>query len=120
MTIEPAVGLHTLEVLSRVESAEGVLRLLWQPPPVPMEGEASISDEDTQARALEPIPAGNLYHGDVRPLGLAGRFFGAAKDAGQIADTLPDALQVTPGVGEAFWYNSVVDGQQPGGVGWDA
>ena len=32
------------------------------------------------------------------------------EDATEIGDISPDAMQITPGVGGAFWYNSVVEG----------
>ena len=100
--IEPAVGLHTLEVHSRVQDAGGVLRLLWLEPPLDIEESKS---------ELEPISAKNLYHGEVRPNGLAGRYFKAANDASRIDTAVPDAMQITPGVGGAFWYDSPVEGQ---------
>ena len=106
--IEPAVGLHTLEVRSRVQKADGALRLLWRPPFIREEGSPNEIEAE---RSLEPISARNLYLGDVRPVGLAGRFFGSVKDAGEIGDAAPDAMRVTPGIGGAFWYSSVVDGE---------
>ena len=107
--VVPSVGLHALEVKARVEGTDGALRLLWIQPPLE-EGEQTSGDEEAKKRALEPIPAGNLYHGDVRPLGLAGRFFKDMEDATEIGDVSPDAMQITPGIGGAFWYNSVVEG----------
>ena len=107
--VVPSVGLHALEVRARVEDTDGALRLLWTQPPLE-EGEQASGDEGVEKRALEPILAGNLYHGDVRPLGLAGRFFKDMEDATEIGDVSPDAMQITPGVGGAFWYNSVVEG----------
>ena len=108
--IAPAVGLHALEVHSVAQDADGVLRLLWQPPPRPKEEDEGTSDKESAEQSLEPISASNLYHGDVRPVGLAGRFFKSLQDAAEIGDTAPDAMRVTPGVGGAFWYNSVVEG----------
>ena len=111
MTIVPAVGLHLLRVHSRVEDADGVLRVLWQPPPPPpIEGEEPSPVEDIADLDPEPISSANLYHGDVRPVGLAGRFFAALEDVDEIGDALPDAMRVTPGIGGAFWYHSVVSG----------
>ena len=110
--LEPAVGLHTLEVRSDVANQDGILRLLWkQPPPPPTEGEPVV--ENAGEPQFMPITASNLYHGDVRPVGLAGRFFKGFKgidDANEIDGAIPDAMQITPGIGGAFWYKSVVDG----------
>jgi len=86
VVIEPAVGLHYIEVQARVEVRPGQLRLLWQPP----EGE------------LAPIGRDSLFHGTVQPLGLVGRFF---KDGA--AEGRPDALRVTPAM-DAFYYDPVV------------
>ena len=108
--VVPAVGLHTLEVRARVEDTSGALRLLWKQPPS-QEGEQPSGDEDAEKREFEPISAANLYHGDVRPVGLVGRFFDEADDAAEIGDAVPYAAQVTPGVGGAFWYHSVVKGR---------
>lgn len=109
--IEPSIGLHDLEVQSTVIDTDGVLRLLWRPPYVSPEDDVDqVQDGGESGRQLKPISSGNLYHGDVRPFGLAGRYFGELKDAGQIGDNGPDAMQVTPGVGGAFWYDSVVEG----------
>ena len=118
VSIEPAVGLHSLEVRGHVKDADGVLRLLWRPPPSPpKEGEQPPLDDDAGERALEPIPASNLYHGDIRPVGLSGRFFKAAEDRSQIAGRMPDAMQVTSGVGGAFWYHPVIE--HPHFAVWD-
>ena len=111
VTIVPAVGLHVMRVHSRVEDENGVLRVLWRPPPPPpMEGEAPSPVEDNADQNPEPISSTNLYHGDVRPVGLAGRFFVDLEDVDEISDALPDAMRVTPGIGGAFWYHSVVSG----------
>ena len=59
---------------------------------------------------MKPISSGNLYHGEIRPVGLAGRYFGGMKGAVQIGDNVPDAMQIIPGIGGAFWYDSVVKG----------
>ena len=107
--VVPAVGLHALEVRTRVEDTDGALRLLWIQPPE--EAEQASDDEDAEQREFEPISAGNLYHGDVRPVGLAGRFFKDLEDAIEIGDISPDNMQITPGVGGAFWYHSVVEGR---------
>jgi 4-amino-4-deoxy-L-arabinose transferase-like glycosyltransferase len=108
--VVPAVGLHALEVMTRVEDADGALRLLWRQPSL-QKGEQPSGDEDAENREFEPISAGNLYHGDVRPVGLVGRFFDAVDDAVETGDAVPYAVQVTPGVGEGFWYHSVVEGR---------
>ena len=86
--INAALGLHTLRLEGRVENRTEILRLLWRPP----------------GGDLTPISSQNLYHGDVRPLGLAGRFFqGNEERAGVSAD----ALRVTP-VTDTFWYDPVL------------
>ena len=108
--IEPSVGLHALEVQSTVNDTDGVLRLLWRLPPDSPEDGVQVEDDSGNGQDLKPISFGNLYHGDVRPVGLAGRYFGGLKDAGQIGDSVPNAMQVTAGVGGAFWYDSVVEG----------
>ena len=107
--VVPAVGLHALEVRTRVEDTDGALRLLWIQPPE--EAEQASDDEDAEQREFEPISAGNLYHGEVRPFGLAGRFFKGLEDATETGDISPDNMQITPGVGGAFWYHSVVEGR---------
>ena len=84
--LDPAVGLHSLEVVGRVQETGGVLRLLWQPP----------------GGELVPIPEENLYHGTIRPVGLAGRFY-----EGGIEREIPDAMRVTP-MADAFYYDPVV------------
>ena len=100
--IEPAVGLHTLEVRARVADGEGALRLVWQLPP----------DEEGVEQPAVPIPLSNLYRGAVRPIGLAGRFYkgeyGAGASAADVAGVAPDAMRVTPSIGGAFWYDAVV------------
>ena len=109
--IEPSVGLHALEVRSSVSEVDGVLRLLWRPPSVSSEDDVGqAQDSGGSGQRLKPISSGNLYHGDVRPVGLTGRYFGGLEDAAQIGDNLLDAMQITPGVGGAFWYASVVEG----------
>ena len=84
--LDPAVGLHSLEVAGRVQDPSGVLRLLWQPP----------------GGGLVPIPEENLYHGTIRPVGLAGRFY-----EGGIEREIPDASRITP-MADAFYYDPVV------------
>ena len=109
--IEPSVGLHALEVQATFSDADGVLRLLWRPPAVlPEEDGGEMQGKAWNEQQLKPISSGNLYHGEVRPVGLAGRYFGGLKSAEQIGDNLPDAMQITPGIGGAFWYDSVVEG----------
>ena len=102
--VVPSVGLHSLEVRARIEDTEGSLQLLWRQPSL----EEDV--EDVKERALEPISAANLYHGDVRSIGLAGRFFKSVDSMGSAGDAPPDAMQVTPGVGGAVWYHSVIEG----------
>ena len=84
--VEPAVGLHAIAVVGSVQRRGSALRLLWQPP----------------GGQLEPIPGGHLYHGAVRPLGLAGRF-------APLGEGEPDPLvtHVTPAM-DAFYYDPVV------------
>ena len=108
--IEPAVGLHRLEVQARVTDADGALRLLWRQPPRLLDDDEPPQVDDSEM-PLEPISAGNLYHGDVRPVGLTGRFFKEMRDAEDIEEATPDAMRVTPNVGSAFWYDSVVEGE---------
>lgn len=86
VAIEPAVGLHTLEVKAQVESLDSTIRLLWRPP----NGE------------LASIPRSNLFHGDVRPIGLAGRFFQGGK-----TDAEADTMRITPTL-DAFWFEPVL------------
>lgn len=100
--IEPAVGLHTLDVRARVEDGAGSLRLLWQPPP----------DEEGIEQRPTAIPLSNLYRGDARPMGLAGRFYKgdhmAGVGAADVMGIAPDAMRVTPDIGGAFRYDAVV------------
>ena len=87
--IVPAVGLHSLELRGRVEDPTGTIRLLWQPP----------------GGELVPIPKGNLYHGSIRPLGLAGRFY----EGGDVVGVaVADAYRVTPTL-DTFWYDPVLE-----------
>ena len=86
--IVPAVGLHALELKGRVEDSTGTLRLLWQPP----------------GGELVPIPEDYLYHGSIRPLGLAGRFF---KDGDEVGVAVADAFRITPAL-DTFWYQPVL------------
>ncbi|MYC07469.1 MAG: hypothetical protein F4X57_09915 [Chloroflexi bacterium] len=109
VTVEPAVGLHMFEVRSKVDNPDGILRLLWKQPPPPIEDDLD-KEENAGEPQFKPITASNLYHGDVRPVGLAGRYFKGIDDANEIDGAIPDAMQITPGIGGAFWYNSVVDG----------
>ena len=57
---------------------------MWQPP----------------GGRLEPVPSGNLYHGSVRPVGLAGRFF-------QVEADIADEAHVTPAM-DTFYYEPVI------------
>ena len=84
--IEPAVGLHALTVTARVEDVPGFLRLSWQPP----------------GGEMSPIGLENLFHGTVRPVGLAGRFY-----PGGAESESPEAMRVTPAV-DVFYYDPVI------------
>ena len=84
-TIRPAVGLHALEVTGRVEHRGGTLRLLWKPP----------------GSDWSPIPESHLFRGDVRPYGLAGRFYAMEGEESAFA-----ASRVTPSM-QVFWYDPV-------------
>lgn len=119
--IEPAVGLHTLEVLAHVADNSGVLRLLWQPPPLERDEDDGNDEGDAELELLPlaPIPIEHLYNGDVRPIGLAGRFFtgGDAATLDELGNAVPDAMQLTAGIGGAFWYDAVVGA--PYAAAWD-
>ena len=84
--IDPAVGLHSIEITAHVQDRAEALRLAWQPP----------------GGELGPIPAGHLFRGSVRPVGLAGRFYGTRVEA-QVAD----ATRVTPAM-DTFYYDPVI------------
>ena len=84
--IEPAVGLHTLNVRARVQDLPAFLRLSWQPP-----------GGEMRAIGLE-----SLFHGTVRPVGLAGRFYPGGVDSGN-----PQAMRVTPAI-DVFYYDPVI------------
>ncbi len=84
--IVPAEGLHSIEVRGRARQSSE-LRLLWQPP----------------RGALGPIPADNLYHGAVRPVGLVGRVFW-----GNTESDTPFASLVMPGLND-FYYAPVLE-----------
>ena len=119
--IEPAVGLHALEVRAHVADNAGALRLLWQPPPLERDEDdgGDEGDGEPELQPLAPIPIEHLYNGDVRPIGLAGRFFvgGDAATLDDLGDAVPDAMQLTAGIGGAFWYDAVVDA--PYAAVWD-
>ena len=84
-SIRPAVGVHALEVRGRVTDGRGTLRLLWKPP-----------ESDWQV-----VPASHLFRGEVRPYGLAGRFYTPDGDAEAYI-----ASRVTPSM-QVFWYDPV-------------
>ena len=84
--MELAVGLHSVRVAGRTEGLSDSVRVSWKPP----------------GGDLEPIPLSNLYHGPVRPLGLAGRFY-----AGGAESVEPDATRVTPAL-DTFWYDPAI------------
>lgn len=119
--IEPAVGLHMLEVRAHVADNSGALRLLWQPPPLERDDDDGNDEGDAELelQPLAPIPIEHLYNGDVRPIGLAGRFFtgGDAATLEDLGNAVPDAMQLTAGIGGAFWYDPVVDA--PYVAAWD-
>ena len=92
--IEPAVGLHAIEVRGRGSGAADALRVLWQPP---------------GQEAFAAIPLGNLFNGSVRPVGLTGRFYDGARDADSVEGVAPDAMRITPDIGSAFWLEPVLD-----------
>ena len=94
VSIEPAVGLHSVAVKGRVDPPGGFLRILWKPP----DGE------------LAPVPSGSLFHGTVRPVGLAGSF----TPAGGGQDTA--IAHVTPAL-DAFYYDPVVP--EPSTAVWE-
>ena len=84
--IEPAVGLHSLLVRGSLVDRGSTLRLLWQPP----------------GERLGPVPLSNLYHGSVRPVGLAGRFYRERLEL-----DVADATRVTPAM-DTFYYDPVL------------
>ena len=86
ITIVPAIGLHSLEIRGTVDHRAAFLRVLWKPPEGP----------------LTPIPANNLFHGAIRPLGLAGQFYRESTAA-----QVPDASHVTPAM-DLFYYDPVL------------
>ena len=93
--IRPAVGLHALEVKGSVEYGNGTLRLLWRPP-------------DSE---WSTIPTSHLFRGDVRPYGLAGRFYATDGEENVFA-----ASRVTPSM-QAFWYDPVTP--EPSRAVWE-
>jgi 4-amino-4-deoxy-L-arabinose transferase-like glycosyltransferase len=86
VTVVPAVGLHSLSIRAMIDDPGDFISLSWQPP----------------GEALEPVPFSNLYHGSVRPVGLAGRFF-----EGREEKDVPDAVHTTPAT-DNFYYQPVV------------
>ena len=86
VTVVPAVGLHSLSIRAMIDDPGDFIRLSWRPP----------------GGTLEPVPFSNLYHGSVRPVGLAGRFF-----EGQREKDVPDAVHTTPAT-DNFYYDPVV------------
>ena len=83
--IRPAVGIHALEVKGRVEESGGTLRLVWRP----------------RSSAWSTIPESHLFRGDVRPYGLAGRFYAVDGESETYI-----AARVTPSM-QPFWYDPV-------------
>ncbi len=94
-SIRPAVGLHSLEVKGRVEEPGGTLRLLWKRP-----------GSDWQV-----VPAAHLFRRDVRPYGLAGRFYAVEGEAETYGGS-----RVTPSV-QPFWYDPVTP--EPYRAAWE-
>lgn len=84
--IEPAVGVHALEIKGRIPARAGFVRLMWQPP----------------GGVLAPVPYDHLYRGPVRPLGLAGLFYSS-----EVEEEVADGARVTPAM-DAFYYDPVV------------
>ena len=91
--IEPAVGLHAIEVRASGSGAADSLRVVWQPP---------------GQEAFQTIPLGNLFNGSVRPVGLTGRFYDGARAVDSVDGAAPDAVRITPSVGSAFWLEPVL------------
>ena len=85
VVIEPAVGVHRLELRAELVGTAPV-ELLWQPPHTAEPG---------------PIPSGNLYHDPVRPTGLSGRYF--QRDTG-LPERPPDVLRLFPTLAHLDWY----------------
>ncbi len=86
VTLVPAVGLHSLSIRATIDDPGDFVSLSWQPP-----GEVP-----------RPVPFSNLYHGSVRPLGLAGRFY-----EGEQEKEVPDAVHTTPAA-DNFYYKPAV------------
>ena len=84
--IDPAAGLHHLEIWGRVEGPEGGIRLLWVPP----------------GGERHPVPFGRLYRSPVKPVGLVGEYYSGARSPG-----MPDEVQVTPSM-DLFHYDPVI------------
>ena len=84
-----AAGLHSLTISARIEDGGGYARILWRPP----------------GGARAPIPFANLYRDSVRPIGLAGRFYGEGAEDGD--PNAPDDARVTPAM-ELFHYDPVL------------
>ena len=85
-SLRPAVGLHALEVRGRVEEPGGTLRLLWKPP----------------GSEWSPVPESHLFREEVRPYGLAGRFYAVDGESEAYI-----ASRATPSM-QPFWYDPVV------------
>ena len=96
--VEPAIGVHSLRLRAEITGTTPA-RLLWQPPGAP---------------EPEPIPSSNLYHGPVRPTGLAGRYF---QNDVEIPDRPPDFLASLPALAHPDWYTPPVP--EPYVAVWD-
>ncbi len=86
VTIVPGVGLHSLSIRGTALDPRGAFRLLWQPP----------------AADMMPIPFGNLFHGSVRPIGLAGLFYSGSEER-----RIAEQAHTTPSM-DVFYYDPVV------------
>ena len=94
-TIHPAVGLHEIYARALIGGSSNRIGVLWAPP--------------GQDR-LAPIDRDRLYHGDVRPAGLAGRFYSNVTATSGRGILLPEYMEITPNVGGYFKYDSPVEG----------
>ena len=86
VTIEPAVGVHSIEIRGTVESISEVTRVLSK-------------------RGEEPesvIGGPHLFHGTIRPVGLVGRFYQDGREV-----DLPDSTHVTHAT-DVFYYDPVL------------
>ena len=85
-----ASGLHSLKISGEVWNISDSLGVLWTVPGTVPGG------------APAPVPFGNLYRADVRPLGLAGRYYAVGRE-----DGTPDAMVVVPTL-DLFHYDPII------------